>query len=65
MRLPHHSFWNMCFFMCDYGLNEEKDKRTLERRILLGRGVDVREGRMKRRKRGADGSADCKNATCT
>ena len=42
------------FSMCDYGVNEEKEKRTPECRRLLGRGVDVREGRVKRGTRGAD-----------
>ena len=58
-------FLECVFFLCKYGVNEEKTKRRVRRRRLLGRGVDVREGRKKRRKRGADDSADCKNATCT
>ena len=47
-------FLEYVFFLCDHGVNEEKDKRTLESRILLGRGVDVREGRKKRGTRGAN-----------
>ena len=50
----HTSVFGIRVFLCYHGVNEEKKKRTLECRIMLGRGVDVREGRMKRGTRGAD-----------
>ena len=46
--------FGMRFFLCKHGVNEEKEKRTSECRIRLGRGADVREGRTKRGTRGAD-----------
>ena len=52
MRLHHHSFWKVSF-LCEHGVNEEKEKARRQSRNLLGRGVDVREGRKKRRKKGS------------
>ena len=50
MRLHHHSFWK-AFFLCEHGVNEEKKQTNRPSRNMLGRGVDVREGRTKRRKK--------------
>ena len=47
-------FLEYVFFLCKYGVNEEKMRETSECRTLLGRGVDVREGRTKRGTRGAN-----------
>ena len=47
-------FLEYVFFLCKDGVNEEKAEETSECCTLLGRGVDVREGRTKRGTRGAN-----------
>ena len=50
----HTSVFGIRVFLCYHGVNEEKKKGAVECRIMLGRGVDVREGRVKRGTRGAN-----------